>query len=235
MIIILLALFTFIAYLGGVYVKNRSLSNVIRIIGDLCLIVILFLIVRNDNYHLGMQKVTKTKTTYISAVAPNKELPMLIYKQLGTDGKDKIYLYKNGNSNKIQHTNPDKTINRVKITKQKPRLVTQKRVWQYQNKFSRLMFGIAKNDNHHIQTVNTFYVNANWLVASDKQMKKLNKVFKDPAKQKQMESEIEQKVMADLLQAKQQNPQLSSKQQDKLIKQLTDKYQSQIIKKLLNN
>ncbi|MBA1434237.1 DUF4811 domain-containing protein [Bombilactobacillus bombi] len=227
MIIFLLVIMTLIAYFGGVYVDNRQVANWIRAICDLFIIGILALMVANDTFHFGMQPQVQTTKTTIQSANPHSSLPLLLYKNIGTNGKNRVYIYQA--NLKTQHTSPEQTTIKVKRTSQEPHLVSQKKQWHYRNNFYRALFGVAGNEGHHIQTVNTFYVPQSWLVLSTGQAKALPAKLANPQVKARLKQTVSQQVLAEL----KQHPHYSLTQQKQLTHQLQTKYQRQALEKLV--
>ncbi|MBA1394606.1 DUF4811 domain-containing protein, partial [Lactobacillus sp. XV13L] len=117
----------------------------------------------------------------------------------------------------------------VKRTSQEPHLVSQKKQWHYRNNFYRALFGVAGNEGHHIQTVNTFYVPQSWLVLSTGQAKALPAKLANPQVKARLKQTVSQQVLAEL----KQHPHYSLTQQKQLTQQLKAKYQRQALEKLV--
>lgn len=228
MIIVCLVIVTLIAYFGGVYVDNRHAANITRGICDALIVVILTLIVANDTFHFGMQPRTQTTITSISAVKPNSTAPVLLYRSLGTSGKNQIYLYKKTPDSKSLHTRPDKTVNKVVRSSKDPHLVTKRKTWVYKNGFYKFMFAIAGNEGRHIQTHNTFYLPPNWLVLSTKQAQRLAVQMQNPRTKQRLSQEVQQQVQKDLA----RRPTLTAQQRRQYVKQMTALRQRQALEKL---
>lgn len=228
MIVACLVIVTLIAYFGGVYVDNRHVANITRGICDVLIIVILTLMVANDTFHLGMKPKTQTIITPISSVKSSSTAPILIYRSLGTNGKNQIYLYKRSSDSKVVHTRPDETVNKVVRNARYPHMIIKRKTWVYKNGFYKFMFAIAHNEGHHIQTRNIFYLPHDWLVLSNKQAQRLAMQLQNSSTKKQLFQEVQRQVKKDL----NSHPRLIIQQRQRYVKQMTALRQRQALEKL---
>lgn len=198
------------------------------VIAVLLAVSILF-IVLNDNNHFGMKKVTTTETTDLISVSPSKRLKMLLYQDVGTSGKDRVYIYKQHNTQKkATTTNPDpsNTTNKVKVTSKTPRVVTKTVRWEYKSNGYKFWFAIAGNGHKLIKHHNTFEINKDWLTLSTAQAKKLQKLAKQQnsaSAKKTAKAYITAAVKKSLTAAMKKDPQMPASEQKALTAEATKK------------
>ena len=130
-------------------------------------------IVAHDYNHYGMKEKTVTVTKPLASSA-TKQLPILLYQPLG-NGTEKVYLYKNYDSEKKPKTiSTDKMTAKV-IKSKNPTMTIKTTRYVYKDNFSRIMFGIFKHNNELKSRQYTFKVPTSWHVLSVKEAKKLQK------------------------------------------------------------
>ncbi|MFD0898373.1 DUF4811 domain-containing protein [Loigolactobacillus binensis] len=242
MIIAAIIIFAILLFISMVSLSKPVLRNVISLIFAVLLSGAIFLVVANYHDHFGMKKVTTTSTTDLISVSPSSQMKLLLYQNVGTSGKNRVYIYK---QHKVQKkstvTNPDptKTANKVKVITGTPKVTTKTVRWEYKNNAYKLWFGIANNDHKFIKRYNTFGINKDWLTLSSQQAKKLQKLVKaNAAKMKQDgQTYVTAAVKTALTNALKQDPTLSTAQQQALTKATTAKataaYQAQAMAKLV--
>ncbi|MDN3537137.1 DUF4811 domain-containing protein [Limosilactobacillus fermentum] len=169
--------------------------------------------VLHDNHHMGMK--LETTNTTSSLVSPNKNLNVLVYKQLGS-GSEKVYVYKTDpNAKKTTTTrlaaNTKSTVKTTTSTN--ATVVKHTKRWVYKNGFSKLMFGILGDDNEVDQVTYTFNINDQWLVLSSTQAAKLQALMKDVTAQAAMKSKVAALVREEVAAKLKANPTMSATDQ----------------------
>lgn len=183
-ILIISAILFLITFIGiKKPILQYSISGLFLIIS----IVMSCFLMLNDNSHFGMKLVTQTTTTKIASVSKNKQLGLLIYKQLGT-GNERVYIYRPANSDKTTHTQIkyNTTNNVVQNNNIKtPELVTKTQKYTYKNNFWKVMFIGLSLDKEIYHRTNTFNIPSNWYVVSTNQLQQLEQKLKAAAIAKQ--------------------------------------------------
>ncbi|AVK64717.1 DUF4811 domain-containing protein [Lactobacillus sp. CBA3606] len=232
MILVLLVLSTIALFLSFVYMRRSKLQLGLVTVLVVLVVASLVLVIRNDSAHLGMSKVTTTKTTTLKS-AGSSQMDLLLYQSVGTADKNRVYIYKTTtNQKKVSHTPANiKTTNQVKTTAGTPKLVTKTTRWVYQNKAAKFWFGIADNDNQLIKRTNHFYVGKQWVVLSTSQAKQLTKLVKQ--QQKTLKARAKVYVANEVKAAMVKNPSLSQTQLAQLEKQAAAKYQASALQSMI--
>ncbi|MCV3556006.1 DUF4811 domain-containing protein [Pediococcus ethanolidurans] len=206
------------------------------------IIVSMALMVANDRDHFGMKKVTTTTTTDLISVSPSSQMKMLLYQDVGTSGKERVYIYKEHKTQKNPTTtNPDptNTSNKVKVVSGTPRVVIKTTRWVYKNSSYKLWFGIAGNNHKLIKHRNTLEINKDWLTLSSAQAKKLQKLVKQnsASMKKEAKAYVMAAVKKSVTAAMKKDPTMSAAKQKALtaaaIKKATAAYQKQAMAKMV--
>ncbi|WP_281164575.1 DUF4811 domain-containing protein [Liquorilactobacillus sicerae] len=236
--LIILALLLFISMTA---IKPFGRRITISVVLGILLIITITLIVKNDHDHFGMQQVTQTQQESLVSSVSSQQMSILLYQPLGTQQKEKIYLYKTKQQKKLRNTSADPEKNQVKVKHNaaKSSLQIKTTRWRYKNSWDRFWFGIANNGNQLVKRQYTFKLSQNWLVLSTKQAKQLQTLLKQ--KQAQLKQGAQQyataQVKAGLAKAVQKNPTMSASQRQQLSQKLAQQaaivYQKQAISQLL--
>ncbi len=189
---------------------GRTLWSLVSLV---VLVLSIVSFVLHDNRHMGMK--LETTNTTSSLVSPNKNLNVLVYKQLGS-GSEKVYVYKTDpNAKKTTTTrlaaNTKSTVKTTTSTN--ATVVKHTKRWVYKNGFSKLMFGILGDDNEVDQVTYTFNINDQWLVLSSTQAAKLQALMKDVTAQAAMKSKVAALVREEVAAKLKANPTMSATDQ----------------------
>ena len=195
------------------------------------------MITANFHEHWGMKQVTTTKTQKIYSTS--SQMQLALYQQVGTSGKDNVYVYQTKPRQKTpQHTQANEfTTNRLVWTDSDQATLTFKETrWRFKNDFYKVLFAGSKMDGHLISRTNTFRYPKTFVKISVKQaqaLKKQAQALKSPTAQAQLKTQAAAYVTAKVQAAKQQNPDLTEAQLQKLTQQAQQEYQAQMIKKMM--
>lgn len=242
MIIFVAVILAIALFISMVSISKPLLRNLTSLIIAILFALSLSLIVLNDRDHFGMKKITTTQTADLISVSPSKQLKMLLYQNVGTSGKNRVYIYKTqATQKKPTTTNPDPThtTNKVKVTTQSPRIVTKTTRWIYKNDAYKLWFGIAGNNHKLIQHKNTFEINNDWLTLSSVQAKKLQHLAKQNTAKMKKEAQVyvTAAVKKTLTAAMRKDPTMSAAKRKALTaeaaKKATAAYQKQAMAKMV--
>ncbi|WP_412988968.1 DUF4811 domain-containing protein [Pediococcus siamensis] len=242
MIIVAAVLLAIALFISMVSIPKPFWRNVISLAIAALFALTLSLIMMNDCDHFGMKKVTTTQTSDLVSVSPSKQLKMLLYQDVGTSKKNRVYIYKTQTSQKKpKTTNPDptKTTNKVNTITGTPRLVTKTTRWVYKSNAYKFWFGIAGNNHKLIRHRNTFEINKDWLTLSSTQAKKLQKLVKQQSAsmKKEAKAYITAAVKQSVSAAMKKDPDMSAAKQKALTTEATKKataaYQAQAMAKLI--
>lgn len=195
------------------------------------------MITANFHEHWGMKQVTTTKTQKIYSTS--SQMQLALYQPVGTSGKDNVYVYQTKPRQKTpQHTQANEfTTNRLVWTDSDQATLTFKETrWRFKNDFYKVLFAGSKMDGHLISRTNTFRYPKTFVKISVKQaqaLKKQAQALKSPTAQAQLKTQAAAYVTAKIQAAKQQNPDLTEAQLQKLTQQAQQEYQAQMIKKMM--
>ncbi|KRK45448.1 DUF4811 domain-containing protein [Dellaglioa algida] len=233
MIIILLVIAVVLFFLTWNLIRNNAVSYTLGGIFALCIIVLGGMIVVNYSTHYGMEKVTTTKTESLASMS--KDTNLLVYQPIGTDGSEKVVVYKNtASQTKTKHTQTDDTTSKIVENAKSNKLVVKETRWVYKNNTYKLMFGIADNNHVLIKRTNTFYVKKDMLVLTANQAKAMPKIVK--AEQAQVNSKAGKAKLAKegatfakeaVANAMMKNDKISSADKAEIVKQATDAFKVQ--------
>lgn len=188
------------------------------------------MITANFHEHWGMKQVTTTKTQKIYSTS--SQMQLALYQPVGTSGKDNVYIYQTKPRQKTpQHTQANEfTTNRLVWTDSDQATLTVKETrWRFKNDFYKVLFAGSKMDGKLVSRTNTFRYPKTFVKISVKQAQAL----KSPATQAQLKAQAAAYVTAKVQAAKQQNPDLTEAQLQKLTQQAQQEYQAQMIKKTM--
>ena len=195
------------------------------------------MITANFHEHWGMKQVTTTKTQKIYSTS--SQMQLALYQPVGTSGKDNVYIYQTKPRQKTpQHTQANEfTTNRLVWTDSDQATLTVKETrWRFKNNFYKVLFAGSKMDGNLVSRTNTFRYPKKFVKISVKQaqaLKKQAQTLKSPAAQAQLQKQAAAYVTAKVQAAKQQNPNLTEAQLQKLTQQAQQEYQAQMIKKMM--
>ncbi|WP_334329197.1 DUF4811 domain-containing protein [Companilactobacillus sp. HBUAS59699] len=235
MVIVSILICAVLAYYFAVFIKNKKVGYSLTGIFIVLFIGSIVLLVSNEYSHFGMKEVTSEKTMQIQTV--QKGANVLLYKELGTNSKEDVYVYRTPETAKAK--NPDHTkanlhvSNKVKKGADSNTLTQKTTRWEYKNGFYSFLFGISGNDKEFVKQTNTFHIGDDWLVLSTTQAAKLSKELKSKKVQAQMKTEGEAFVKAALTKAMTVNPSMSASQQKQVMQQAQKEFKAQAMAKVV--
>lgn len=235
---------TVIMFIGAIaffvsimFAPNMRTRWILGLITGLIFVGSTVMITANFHEHWGMKQVTTTKTQKIYSTS--SQMQLALYQPVGTSGKDNVYIYQTKpRQKKPQHTQANEfTTNRLVWTDSDQATLTVKETrWRFKNDFYKVLFAGSKMDGHLISRTNTFRYPKTFVKISVKQaqaLKKQAQALKSPAAQAQLKAQAAAYVTARVQAAKQQNPNLTEAQLQKLTQQAQQEYQAQMIKKMM--
>ncbi|MDF7627093.1 DUF4811 domain-containing protein [Lactobacillaceae bacterium L1_55_11] len=200
MIIVILVIFTILAFLALMMIKPMVWRVLGTVIGLLGMVASVALITANMHDHYGMKTVTTTTTRQIYSATNSQGYGVLLYQNLGTDGQEKIYIYRDQTtSNKPKAVTPDLNMisSQKTIDGDKAYRKDTKTSYVYKNSFYKFLFGIADN-NHETKSQRVVYeIPDTWIVLSTQQAKTLQaKLTPKTDEEKQAFAEQQQEFQA---------------------------------------
>ncbi|KRN99849.1 DUF4811 domain-containing protein [Companilactobacillus kimchiensis] len=236
MIIVSIIICAVLGYYFAVFIENKKVGYSLSLTFIALFVLSLVLLISNEYGHLGMQKVTDEKTYQIQSVQKGSNL--LLKKELGTNGKEDVYIYRTpetANKKKPQTTKVDSQVkNVVKTGDYSAATMTKKTTrWEYKNDFYSFLFGLSDNNKEFIKQKNTFKVGNDWLVLTTTQASQLQKKMKSKAFQAQMKQEGADYVKAAMMKAMQANPKMTPAEQKQATEQATKAFKAESQAKLI--
>jgi hypothetical protein len=235
---------TVIMFIGAIaffvsimFAPNMRTRWILGLITSLIFVGSTVMITANFHDHWGMKRITTTKTQKIYSAS--SQMQLILYQPVGTSGNDNVYIYQTKPRQKTpQHTQANEfTTNRLVWTDSDQATLTVKETrWRFKNDFYKVLFAGSKMDGHLISRTNTFRYPKTFVKISFKQaqaLKKQAQALKSPAAQAQLKTQAAAYVTAKVQAAKQQNPDLTEAQLQKLTQQAQQEYQAQMIKKMM--
>lgn len=233
---------TVIMFIGAIaffvsimFAPNMRTRWILGLITGLIFVGSTVMIAANFHDHWGMKRITTTKTQKIYSAS--SQMQLILYQPVGTSGKDNVYIYQTKPRQKTpQHTQANEfTTNRLVWTDSDQATLTVKETrWRFKNDFYKVLFAGSKMDGKLVSRTNTFRYPKTFVKISVKQaqaLKKQAQALKSPATQAQLKAQATAYVTAKVQAAKQQNPDLTEAQLQKLTQQAQQEYQAQMIKK----
>lgn len=223
-------------FLGFHVYKSNGYSHSSRFADWNCVDRILCCDGCNYHDHYGMKKVTTQTNQQIYSASGSKLLNLLLYKPVGTSGKNNVYIYDKKQSQKTpSHTKADEyTYNKIKTTNSQTAAVTTNTTrWEYKNDFYADLFMWSGMNHKIVKRVNTFYIPRTWLKLSVSQATKLEKLMKSSAFKTQMTGQGKQYVETELKAAMMKDPQMTAAQQAKLASHLQQQFEIQALKQAI--
>lgn len=235
---------TVIMFIGAIaffvsimFAPNMRTRWILGLITGLIFVGSTVIITANFHDHWGMKRITTTKTQKIYSAS--SQIQLILYQPVGTSGKDNVYIYQTKPRQKTpQHTQANEfTTNRLVWTDSDQATLTVKETrWRFKNDFYKVLFAGSKMDGKLVSRTNTFRYPKTFVKISVKQaqaLKKQAQALKSPATQAQLKAQAAAYVTAKVQAAKQQNPDLTEAQLQKLTEQAQQEYQAQMIKKMM--
>ena len=235
---------TVIMFIGAIaffvsimFAPNMRTRWILGLITGLIFVGSTVIITANFHDHWGMKRITTTKTQKIYSAS--SQMQLILYQPVGTSGKDNVYIYQTKPRQKTpQHTQANEfTTNRLVWTDSDQATLTVKETrWRFKNDFYKVLFAGSKMDGKLVSRTNTFRYPKTFVKISVKQaqaLKKQAQALKSPATQAQLKAQAAAYVTARVQAAKQQNPDLTEAQLQKLAQQAQQEYQAQMIKKMM--
>lgn len=236
MILVSILICAGLAYYFAVFLQNKKVGYGLSFTFIALFILSLVLLISNEYGHLGMQKVTDEKTYQIQSVQKGSNL--LLKKELGTSGKESVYIYRTpetANKKKPTTTKVDSHVrNVVKTGNYSAATLTKKTTrWEYKNDFYAFLFGISDNNKEFVKQTNTFKVGQDWLVLTTSQASQLQKKMKSKSFQAQMKQEGATYVKDAVTKAMQANPSMSTAEQQQVTQQAEKAFKAESQAKLI--
>lgn len=235
---------TVIMFIGAIaffvsimFAPNMRTRWILGLITGLIFVGSTVIITANFHDHWGMKRITTTKTQKIYSAS--SQMQLILYQPVGTSGKDNVYIYQTKPRQKTpQHTQANEfTTNRLVWTDSDQATLNVKETrWRFKNDFYKVLFAGSKMDGKLVSRTNTFRYPKTFVKISVKQaqaLKKQAQALKSPATQAQLKAQAAAYVTAKVQAAKQQNPDLTEAQLQKLTEQAQQEYQAQMIKKMM--
>ncbi|MDR2832897.1 MAG: DUF4811 domain-containing protein [Streptococcaceae bacterium] len=231
MILLFIALFTVLSFVGFMYIDKKVTRNIVGGLSLALLVVSVAGLIYHLSTHWGMKEVTKTTEQQVYTAGDTKAaFGLMIDQEIGTQSGEYVFVYRDkpSDAKPIAHFTPDekhitdavkKSATYKMTSDNQAKVVTKTTTYAYSSDLMKMMFGIGDEEGTLVSEKSTVYVpQKTWLLLNTEQAK-----------------ELESKA-ADLKKAAIANPEQTAKMQQ-LAKTDPEKYaqlQVEQIKKLLN-
>ncbi|MBS9335159.1 DUF4811 domain-containing protein [Fructobacillus sp. M1-13] len=169
MIIFLLILFVILAFLSIMLIKEMKVRVLATVLSFAMVALSLVLLTGNAHEHWGMKVKTTTEKSQIYSAQDQNTYGVLAYQQLGTSGKEKVFVYKNKQDAKdttVKKPDLQTTTKIQDIAGNQAFEQTTTKEYVYENGFYQFLFGIAGN-NHDVKSKTVIYqVPETWIAMS---------------------------------------------------------------------
>ncbi|ANK60319.1 hypothetical protein AYR54_08100 [Loigolactobacillus backii] len=159
-----------------IFLKKSGSRSWINWLSLILIFVSMGLITLNDTAHFGMHEVTSTRKRPLLSSTPASKMNLLLYQPLGTNGTERIYLYRT-NSKQVKPT-PTSTVRTsytVKKGQNKAQVSIATTRWVYRNQLMHTLFGITGENNQFQRRHYTFKLTNAWQTLSTTAAKKIQK------------------------------------------------------------
>ena len=234
---ILILSFIFVLLFFVLFVTQKGkVQTAISLVFAALFVVGLGLSISNEDFHFGMKQVTTTKTMPLVSAVPTKEMNLLMYQPLGTEG-EKIYLYRTSDQQKKpKQSQADINVTNIVESKaKKAQLVQKTTIWDYKNKWMRFLFKMPNDEREVIKVENIYQVPSSWLVLSTQQAHQLQATLKKEAPEMAKEAKVyvQSKVHSEVMAAAKKGKKLSKDDIQKLVKQYTKSFQEEKVQQII--
>ncbi|KRM96043.1 hypothetical protein FC19_GL001110 [Liquorilactobacillus aquaticus DSM 21051] len=239
MILLILTISTICFFISYVYVAEKKKRLLTAAISAFVMLLSIFMIVANFYSHYGMTKTTSIKQQQIYPVSTFGETKLILYRPIGTKGKENVWIYASKKNQKTpKHTQANEyTSNKVAVSPdEQAYLKTAETRWTYKSKTYKFLFGIAQNNKQLIKRINTLILPKSWERLSVSQAQRLKKRLKSSQAQAQLKEQISRDVKTEMAAKIEENPSLAKDQaaQAALIKQLSAQAQKKAVEQIIN-
>ncbi|WP_125982022.1 DUF4811 domain-containing protein [Loigolactobacillus iwatensis] len=159
-----------------IFLKKSGKRSWINWLSLLLIFISMGAITLNDTAHFGMHEVTSTRKRTLLSSTPAGKMNLLLYQPLGTNGTEKIYLYRtNSKQTKPTPTSTVRTSHTVKKGQNEAQVSIATTRWVYQNQLMRALFSITGENNQFQRRHYTFKLTNDWRTLSTTEAQKLQK------------------------------------------------------------
>ncbi|MDF7637532.1 DUF4811 domain-containing protein [Leuconostocaceae bacterium ESL0958] len=194
MIIFLIFIFLVLTFISWMLISKGSLRYPLTLIFAALTVVSIAGVIANMHEHYGMEVQTKTTKKEIYSAQGQNNYGILSYQQIGTSGKEKVYVYRaSADAQKPVTAKPDlQTSTKIEnIDGNKAYQVTKAQRYVYKNNFYKFMFGIAGNNYDLKHRDVSYQLPANWLAMSVQDGMKLQSLVKEKMQDPDFASQLQ--------------------------------------------
>lgn len=186
MIIFILFIFVILAFVSLMMIQDMRKRIIAVAVSFLIVITSVVLIIANMHDHFGMKVQTTTTKQQIYSVQGQNIYGVLSYQQVGTSGKEKVFIYRDTSTSTTPTVaKPDlKTKTAIQnVQGNQAFKVTTSKNYVYRNGFYKFMFAISGN-NHDLKARQvTYQVPLTWLALSSQDGERLKSIVSGMANQ----------------------------------------------------
>lgn len=188
----------------------------------------------NYHHHTGMHQVTTTTTKTVYPVRAGS--PLALYQPLGTDGTERVLIYKNhASQNKPSHTPANEhTESHLKFaSRSNIKMTTKTTRWRTKPGLAAFFYHGVGTDRKIVHQDITITYPQSYVKVTTKQAQKLAKAGARAQQSPQANQAAQQYVMGKVQAAMAKNPQMSKAQRKQVQQQAMAEYQSRMIRQML--
>ncbi|WP_294973910.1 DUF4811 domain-containing protein [uncultured Leuconostoc sp.] len=202
MIILIMALFALFAFFANMTIKKAGIRYTVTLFMFAGLIVSVIAMIANMHDHYGMTSVTTTTKREIYSAGPSTQnFGMLLYQNVGTNGQENVYIYREAANDKkttVSKPNLDTRSKRVNVSGNQAYRVASTTRYVYKSKVFNLLFGIADNDKQVKHRQITYQLPATWVALTTTQAQSLASKLAPKSAAERTIAEQQQKQLSDL-------------------------------------
>lgn len=222
-------------FAATMFIKQPSVRVPVSLVFAVIFVAATGAMTANYNHHIGMHKVTTTTNRTVYPVRAGS--PLALYQPLGTDGTERVLIYKNHQSqSKPSHTPANEhTESHLKFaSRSNIKMTTRTTRWETKPGFASFIYHGAGTEGKIVHRDITITYPKTYVKVTTKQAQKLAKAGAKANNNPQARQAAQQYVMGRVQAARAKNPRMSRAQMKQVQQQATAEYQARMIRQILN-
>lgn len=222
-------------FAATMFIKNPKVRVPVSLVFAAIFVVSAAGMTANYNHHVGMHKVTTTTSRTVYPVRAGS--PLALYQPLGTDGTERVLIYKNHPSqSKPSHTPAkENTESHLKFaSRSNIKMTTKTTRWKNNSGFAAFIYRGAGTEGKIVHRDITITYPKTYVKVTTKQAQKLAKAGAKANNNPQARQAAQQYVMSRVQAARAKNPRMSKAQMKQVQQQANAEYQARMIRQMLN-
>lgn len=234
MIIAVMFVAMLLFFAATMFIKQASVRVPVSLVFAAIFVVATGAMTANYNHHIGMHKVTTTTSRTVYPVRAGS--PLALYQPLGTDGTERVLIYKNHPSQKKPSHTPanEHTESHLKFAPRSNIKMTSRTTrWETNPGFASFIYRGAGTEGKLVHQDITITYPRTYVKVTTKQARKLAKAGAKSSQNPQARQAAQQYVMGKVQAARAKNPRMSKAQMKEVQQQATAEYQARMIRQML--